>query len=84
MGWPGCAGWNAPGYSLIGIGNWRSEYYPDSPDTKAKLKNVGFEGFSSTPEELAAFMKTQLRRVGEDGQGRRHQAELRPIASPID
>ena len=33
----------------------------DSPDTQAKLKNVGFEGFSSTPEELAAFMKTQLR-----------------------
>ena len=33
----------------------------DSPDTKAKLKNVGFEAFSSTPEELAAFMKTQLR-----------------------
>ena len=33
----------------------------DSPDTQAKLKNVGFEAFSSTPEELAAFMKTQLR-----------------------
>ena len=32
----------------------------DSPDTQAKLKNVGFEGFSSTPEELAAFMKVQL------------------------
>jgi tripartite-type tricarboxylate transporter receptor subunit TctC len=32
----------------------------DSPDVQAKFKNVGFEGFSSTPEELAAFMKVQL------------------------
>jgi tripartite-type tricarboxylate transporter receptor subunit TctC len=32
----------------------------DSPDTQAKLKNVGFEGFSSTPEELGAFMKVEL------------------------
>ena len=32
----------------------------DSPDTQAKFKNVGFEGFSSTPEELGDFIKAQL------------------------
>jgi tripartite-type tricarboxylate transporter receptor subunit TctC len=32
----------------------------DSPDVQTKFKNVGFEGFSSTPEELGAFMKVQL------------------------
>jgi tripartite-type tricarboxylate transporter receptor subunit TctC len=32
----------------------------DSPDVQARFKNVGFEGFSSTPEELGAFMKAQL------------------------
>src|SRR6478672_5582711 len=32
----------------------------DSPDTQTKFKNVGFEGFSSTPEELGAFIKVQL------------------------
>jgi len=32
----------------------------DSPDVQARLKNVGFEGFSSTPEELGTFMKVQL------------------------
>ena len=32
----------------------------DSPDVQAKFKNVGFEGFSSTPEELGAYMKSQL------------------------
>jgi tripartite-type tricarboxylate transporter receptor subunit TctC len=32
----------------------------DSPDVQAKFKNVGFEGFSSTPEELADFIKVQL------------------------
>jgi tripartite-type tricarboxylate transporter receptor subunit TctC len=32
----------------------------DSPDVQAKFKNVGFEGLSSTPEELGAFMKVQL------------------------
>jgi tripartite-type tricarboxylate transporter receptor subunit TctC len=32
----------------------------DSPDVQARLKNIGFEGFSSTPEELGAFMKVQL------------------------
>jgi tripartite-type tricarboxylate transporter receptor subunit TctC len=32
----------------------------DSPEVQARFKNVGFEGFSSTPEELAAFMKVQL------------------------
>ena len=32
----------------------------DSPDVQARFKNVGFEGFSSTPEELAASIKVQL------------------------
>jgi tripartite-type tricarboxylate transporter receptor subunit TctC len=32
----------------------------DSPDVQAKFKNVGFEGFSSTPEELGNFIKVQL------------------------
>ena len=32
----------------------------DSPETQAQFKNVGFEGFSSTPEELGDFIKAQL------------------------
>ena len=32
----------------------------DSPEVQAKFKNVGFEGFSSTPEELGDYIKTQL------------------------
>jgi tripartite-type tricarboxylate transporter receptor subunit TctC len=32
----------------------------DSPDVQTRFKNVGFEGFSSTPEELGAFIKVQL------------------------
>ena len=32
----------------------------DSPDVQTKFKNVGFEGFSSTPEELGNFIKVQL------------------------
>jgi len=32
----------------------------DSPDVQAKIKTIGFEGFSSTPEELGAFIKVQL------------------------
>ena len=32
----------------------------DSPDVQKKFKNVGFEGFSSTPQELGEFMKVQL------------------------
>jgi putative tricarboxylic transport membrane protein len=32
----------------------------DSPDVQQKFKNVGFEGFSSTPEQLGAYMKSQL------------------------
>jgi tripartite-type tricarboxylate transporter receptor subunit TctC len=27
---------------------------------QAKFKNVGFEGFSSTPEELGDYIKAQL------------------------
>ena len=32
----------------------------DNPDVKAKFRNVGFEGFSSTPEELGDYIKVQL------------------------
>jgi len=32
----------------------------ESPDVQAKFKNVGFEGFSSTSEELGTFIKVQL------------------------
>jgi tripartite-type tricarboxylate transporter receptor subunit TctC len=32
----------------------------DSPDVQAKFKNIGFEGFSSTPEELGDYIKAQL------------------------
>jgi tripartite-type tricarboxylate transporter receptor subunit TctC len=37
----------------------------DSPDVQAKFKNVGFEGFSSTPEELGTFIKVQLGEWGK-------------------
>jgi tripartite-type tricarboxylate transporter receptor subunit TctC len=32
----------------------------DDPDTKAKMRNVGFEAFSSSPKELEDFVKVQL------------------------
>ena len=32
----------------------------DSPEAQTQFKNVGFEGFSSTPEELGDFIKAQL------------------------
>ncbi len=32
----------------------------DSPEVQAKFKNVGFEGFSSTPGELGDYIKVQL------------------------
>jgi tripartite-type tricarboxylate transporter receptor subunit TctC len=32
----------------------------DSPEVQAKFKNVGFEGFSSTPGELEDYIKAQL------------------------
>ena len=32
----------------------------DSPEVQARFKNVGFEGFSSTPEEPGNFIKAQL------------------------
>jgi tripartite-type tricarboxylate transporter receptor subunit TctC len=32
----------------------------DSPEVQARFKNVGFEGFSSTPEELGAYMRTEI------------------------
>ena len=37
----------------------------DSPDVQAKFKNVGFEGFSSSPEELGDFIKAQLAEWGK-------------------
>jgi putative tricarboxylic transport membrane protein len=32
----------------------------DSPEIQAKFKKVGFEGFSSTPQELGDYIKVQL------------------------
>ncbi len=32
----------------------------DSPEVQTKFKNVGFEGFSSTPKELGDFMKAEI------------------------
>jgi len=32
----------------------------ESADVQKKFKNVGFEGFSSTPEELGNYIKEQL------------------------
>jgi tripartite-type tricarboxylate transporter receptor subunit TctC len=32
----------------------------DSPQVQAKFKNVGFEGFSSTPQELGSYIKLEL------------------------
>ena len=37
----------------------------DSPEVQAKFKNVGFDGFSSTPEEFGNFIKTQLDEWGK-------------------
>ena len=37
----------------------------DDPDIKAKLKTVGFEAFSSTPEEFGSYIKVQLDRWGK-------------------
>jgi tripartite-type tricarboxylate transporter receptor subunit TctC len=32
----------------------------DDPKIRAQIANVGFEAFSSTPEELGEFVKVQL------------------------
>ncbi len=32
----------------------------DKPEVQAKFKNVGFEGFSSTPQELGDYMKAEI------------------------
>ena len=32
----------------------------DSPEVQKRFKNVGFEGFSSTPQELGDYIKTEL------------------------
>jgi tripartite-type tricarboxylate transporter receptor subunit TctC len=32
----------------------------DSPEVQAKFKNVGFDGFSSTPQELDDYMKAEI------------------------
>ena len=37
----------------------------DSPEVQAKFKNVGFEGFSSTPQELGDYMKAELAEWGK-------------------
>jgi tripartite-type tricarboxylate transporter receptor subunit TctC len=37
----------------------------DSPQVRAKFKNVGFEGFSSTPQELGDYMKAEIAEWGK-------------------
>ena len=37
----------------------------DSPDVKGRLKTVGFEAFSSSPEELGSYIKVQYDRWGK-------------------
>jgi tripartite-type tricarboxylate transporter receptor subunit TctC len=37
----------------------------DSPDVRTKLKTVGFEAFSSTPDELGTYIKAQLDNWGK-------------------
>ena len=37
----------------------------DSADVRTKLKTVGFEAFSSTPEELGSYIKVQLDKWGK-------------------
>jgi tripartite-type tricarboxylate transporter receptor subunit TctC len=37
----------------------------DQPDVQTKFRNVGFEGFSSTPEELGDYIKVQLSMWGK-------------------
>jgi tripartite-type tricarboxylate transporter receptor subunit TctC len=37
----------------------------DSPDVQAKFKNIGFEGFSSTPDELGTYIREQLAAWGK-------------------
>jgi len=33
----------------------------DNPEVKAQIAKIGFEAFSSTPEELGGFVRVQLR-----------------------
>ncbi len=37
----------------------------ENPEIKARLKTVGFEAFSSTPEEFGSYIKVQLDRWGK-------------------
>jgi tripartite-type tricarboxylate transporter receptor subunit TctC len=37
----------------------------DNPEVQAKFKNVGFEGFSSTPQELGDYMKAEIAEWGK-------------------
>jgi tripartite-type tricarboxylate transporter receptor subunit TctC len=37
----------------------------DNPEVKSKLSNVGFEAFSSSPEQLEDFVKVQLDKWGK-------------------
>jgi tripartite-type tricarboxylate transporter receptor subunit TctC len=37
----------------------------DDPATKQKFRNVGFDGFSSTPDQLGDFIKVQLAKWGK-------------------
>ena len=37
----------------------------DSPEVQTQFKNIGFDGFSSAPEELGDFIKVQLGKWGK-------------------
>ena len=59
----GPAGFVAPAYTppeIVARLNNELRKIIDAPETKAKFRNVGFEGFSSTPGELGDFIKVQL------------------------
>jgi tripartite-type tricarboxylate transporter receptor subunit TctC len=50
---------NTPAH-IVGRLNVELRRIVDSPEVKARLGDVGFEAFSSTPEELGEFVKVQL------------------------
>jgi tripartite-type tricarboxylate transporter receptor subunit TctC len=57
------AGFVAPARTppdVVALLNKKMRNIIDSPETKATLARVGFEGFSSSPQELEDFIKLQL------------------------
>jgi tripartite-type tricarboxylate transporter receptor subunit TctC len=57
------AGLFAPAHTpapIVGRLNVELRLIIDNPEVKARLGDVGFEAFSSTPDELGEFVKVQL------------------------